>query len=415
MKHILTASALLLIPITARADDWPQWLGPKRDGTSSEVIKPWKDPLKVVWSQPVGKKSKAIEGHGSPVVAKGKVYLHYGTRGKFEEIVAAFDADTGKPVWSKTYPRAKAAFPFGNDPRGSPLVADGKVYTFGITGILSCWNADDGAMQWQVDTAKEYKSPSLTFGSSSSPIVVDDLVLVNVGAKGASIVAFNKNTGREVWKKLDDGATYSSPIVHGSGENKQIIFLTAKGLVGLSPKDGSVFWQHPLVDLILESSTTPVIAGEILFGTSITFGGLGLQMIEDKGKPAAKKLWQNSNLNCYFATPVVVGKDTFYMVTGSLIAKSATLQCVDATSGKILWSRPKVGAYHASLVRTGDDKLLFIEEAGNFVLIEPNREKYVELARTNGVCGATWVHPALANGRVYIRDDENLICVAMPK
>ena len=414
MRRFASFAALLALATCARADDWPQWLGLKRDGASAEVVKPWKAPLKVAWKQTVGVPTKQTHGYASPVIAQGKVYVFFRTPGKNEETLSAFDAVTGKPVWNTPYARPKADFPFGNDPRSSPAVVDGKVYTYGITGMLTRFDAESGKIDWQVDAGKVYQAPSLTFGCSCSPIVVGDHVLINVGAKGASIVAFDKTTGKEVWKKLDDGATYSSPIIVGAGDKAQVIFLTAKGLVGLSPKDGTVYWQHPLVDLILESSTTPVVANDILFGSSITFGGLGLRLESDAGKPAVKKLWTNGTLNCYFATPVAVGKDSLYMVTGSLLSKKATLRCVDPSTGKERWSRPNVGKFHASLLRTGDDKILLVEEAGNLVLLDPNPKEYRELARTK-ICGETWVHPALANGRLYIRDATDLICVEMPK
>lgn len=413
MRNLLAFGLLCFSPLIACADEWPQWLGIQRDGGSKEIVKPWKDPLTPLWKTPVG------EGHGGPVVAQGQVFLHFGEPGKFEETVAAFDAVTGKELWKKTYERRAAKFAFGNGPRGAPAVVNGKVYTFGITSVLTCLNADDGKLLWQVDCAKEYKAPALVFGSSCSPIVVDDHVLINVGAKGASIVAFDKNSGKEVWKKLDDGASYSSPIVLGTGDVKQVIFLTAKGLVSLSPRDGSLFWQHPLVDLLSESSTTPVVVGDVLFASSITTGSIGLKLENDRAIPAVSKGWSNSSLSCYFATPVAVGTDTLYMVTGNnplaFKKSAAVLRAVDAKTGKELWKRDGVGAYHASLLRTGDGKLLLVEEPGNFVLVDPNRDKYTEIARTNKVCGTTWAHPALANGRVYIRDAKNLICVEMPK
>ncbi len=408
MRQLLSLCLLTALTIAARADDWPQWLGPKRDGASTEVVKPWKEPLKILWKQPVG------EGHGGPVVANGKVYVHARSPGKNEEVLAVFDADSGKPAWSTTYPRKETQIAFGNGPRSEPAVTGGKVYTFGISGILACFDAASDKIHWQVDTAKEYSPPSLTFGCSCSPIVVDDKVIVNIGAKGASIVAFDKETGKEAWKALNDGASYSSPITVTQGKTQSVVFLTSKGLVALAPKDGAVVWQHPLVDLILESSTTPVVVGDVLFGTSITYGGLGLKLENADGKPGVKKLWTNGNLNCYFSTPVSVGADTLYMVTGSLLKKSAVLHCVDPADGKILWTKGKVGTYHASLLRTGDNKVLLVEEAGNLCLLDHNRKAYTELCRTK-ICGNTWAHPALANGRLYIRDAKELICVEMPK
>ncbi len=271
---------------------------------------------------------------------------------------------------------------------------------------------------------KDAKAANLFFGASCSPLVEGNLVLVNAGGPGASLVAYNKDDGKIVWQKLDDKASYSSPIAIGPEQSRQIIFLTAKGLVSVAPKDGQLLWEHPLADKLFESSTTPVLVGDLLFGSSITFGGLGLKMSTAGNLPKVSEAWVNPELNCYFSTPVAVGKDHLYIVSGTKPSigallpggkkqpSKADLHCVDAATGKILWTHPKVGTYHASLARTGDGKLLLIEEAGNLVLLDPSPKEYRELGRTK-ICGKTWAHPAIANGRLYIRDDQELICVQL--
>ena len=405
MRYVLSILIMFAGLTRVRADDWPQWLGLKRDGGTAEVVKPWKEPLKVLWKHDVG------EAHGGPVVAKGKTYLFCLTPGKNAETLAAFDAATGKPIWDTSYPRHETKIAFGNGPRSAPCVVDGKVYTFGITSILTCFDAEKGAKLWQVDGEEIYKAPTLTFGSSCSPIVVGDHVIVNMGSKGASIIAFDKNTGKEAWKKLNDAASYSSPFLYEHNGNPRVVFLTANGLVALDPRDGSVLWQYPFRDFLLESSCTPMMIDGKLLASSITAGSVLIKESDKDAKPT--KVWSNS-LNCYFSTPVAIGKDTLYMVTGDLFTKKAVLRCVDAKDGKELWKRPNVGTYHATPLRTGDNKLLLVEEKGDLVLIDANREKYTELARSN-ICSNTWAHPALANGRLYIRDAKELICVELPK
>src|SRR5439155_24409364 len=162
---------------------------------------------------------------------------------KDEELLETIDAKTGERLRQQTYDRGNFTSLFGNGPRGTPCVDGDKVYTFGITGILTCFDAAQGTRRWQIDTLKEYKAGNLFFGASCSPLVVGDHVLVNVGGKGASIVAFDKNTGKEAWKTLDDSASYSSPIAIGRGDARQIVFLTGKRLVALAPKDGDILWQ----------------------------------------------------------------------------------------------------------------------------------------------------------------------------
>jgi outer membrane protein assembly factor BamB len=402
---------LLLCAAPAAAGDWPQWLGPTRDGVSPEKVAAWKGDPEVLWRQPVG------EGHSSPVVAAGRVYLHTRVAGKDEEELAAFDAATGKELWRSPYARPAFKSLFGSGPRATPAVVDGRVYTYGITGILTCFDAQSGRQVWQVDALKEFKAKNLFFGASCSPLAEGGRVFVNVGGPGASVVAFDKDTGKVVWTSLDDAASYSSPIVFGQGAMRQVVFLTQKGLASLNPADGKPFWQFPLKDELLESSTTPLRAGEFLLGSSITFGSVGLRLADQGGKPAAEQAWKNASLTCYFSTPVAVGPEYVYIVTGTNPlaggkAPEAALHSIEARTGNVLWTRPKVAKYHAALLRTGDGKVLMVDDATNVILLDPDAKEYRELARSK-VCGETWAHPALANGRLYLRDGKELLCLRL--
>jgi outer membrane protein assembly factor BamB len=410
MPWLRSLVVLLLGSLTAPAGDWPQWLGPNRDGSSPETVAPWKKAPAVLWRRPVG------EGNSSPVVAGGRVFVHSKVMGKNEEEVVARDARTGKELWRTAYPRAPFNSLYGNGARATPAVAGGKLYTFGISGLLTCFDAAGGKKLWQVDTLTQFNARNLFFGVSCSPLVADKHVLVNVGGKGASVVALDRDSGALAWKSQDDRASYSSPILLGKGKERQAVFLTGDGLVSLNPADGKLFWRFPLRDLLLESSTTPVRVGDLLMASSITYGSVGLRRLSKEGKPAVEQVWKQPSLTSYFSTPVAVGKEHIYMVTGSnplAFRKSeATLRCIEAGTGKELWNRPKVGKYHACLLRTGDDKLLMLEEAGELVLLDPSPKGYRELARSK-VCGETWAHPALSDGRLYLRDHKELICVRL--
>jgi outer membrane protein assembly factor BamB len=413
MPRLFALVVLLAASAPAGAGDWPQWLGPNRDNSSPEKVVPWKKALKVLWRKPVG------EGNSSPIVAGGRVFVHAKVKDKNEEEVVAYDAKTGRKVWRKAYPRAAFKSLYGNGPRATPAVAGGKVYTFGITGVLTCFAAAAGKQLWQVDTLKKFGAKNLFFGMACSPLVEGKNVLVNVGATGASVVAFQKDKGDTAWKSQDDRASYSSPIIFGKGKERQVVFLTGLGVISLNPADGALFWRFPLRDLLFESSTTPVKAGDLLMASSITYGSVGLRLKTRDGKPAADKVWKKAALTSYFSTPVPVGTDHIYMVTGanplSFGKKAfATLRCIEAKSGKELWNRPKVGKYHACLLRTGDSKLLMLEEAGDLVLLDPSPKEYRELARSK-VCGETWAHPALSDGWLYIRDKKELICLQFGK
>lgn len=405
MNGLRSLGLTLLLTLPASADDWPQWLGPNRDGVSTETVAAWKDTPKPLWSIPVG------EGHGGPTIAEGRVFLHTRPHGRDVEEVAAFDARTGNQLWKFAYDRGPFETPFGDGPRSTPTVVDGRVYTLGSTGILTCLDAVSGEKVWQVDTFKEFDAKNIKFGISASPLVHDGNVLINVGAEGASIVAFDAKTGKTVWKTGDDAASYSSPVVWKDDQVAQIVFLTGANLMGLS-SSGKVFWKHPFKDLLNESSTTPVRLGDLLVGSSVTAGSVCLKM-KSGDSPSVEEVWKNPRLNCYFGTPVPIGDSHLYMVTGKLLPPQfATLHCVDAKTGESVWSKERVGKYHASLLRLADGKVLMLEEGGDLVLLDGSTEKYGELARAK-VCGTTWAHPALANGQLFVRDAKELKCVPL--
>jgi outer membrane protein assembly factor BamB len=408
MPWLRSLGALFLCGAVAAAGDWPEWLGPTRDGVSPEKVTPWEEAPEVLWRQPAG------EGHSAPVVAGGRVFVFAKVKDKEEEDLTALNAKTGEVLWRKAYPRGPFTSEFGNGPRATPTVADGRVYTFGVTGVLSCSDAETGKVVWQVDTLKEFAAPNLRFGASCSPLVEGDKVLVNVGAKGASVVAFAKGTGKEAWKALDDPASYSSPIALGAGKERQVVFLTQKAVVSLNPADGAVNWKFPLVDLLSESSTTPVRLGDLLLASSVTYGSVGLRLTTKEDMPAVSQAWKNPALTCWFSTPVAADKDHVFMVTGTILPPQVTLRCVEAGSGKTLWDKARIGKYHASLLRTGNNKLLLLDDGGNLMLLDPSPKEYRELARAK-VCGETWSHPALADGKLIVRDAREVICLRLGK
>jgi outer membrane protein assembly factor BamB len=394
----------------ALAEDWPQWLGPRRDNSSTEKVSPWEGKLKVLWRKPTG------EGHSSPVVAGGRVFVHAKIKDQNDEEIVAFDAKSGDEVWRTKVERGPFTSLYGNGPRGTPAVVEGRLYAFGITGVLTCVDAKKGEKIWQVDALKEFKVKNLFFGMACSPLVVGDHVLVNVGGKGASIVAFERNKGTVAWKSMDDPASYSSPIVIGADSaTPQAVFLTGANVASLNPSDGSVYWRSPLKDKLLESSTTPIRAGDLILASSITYGSVGLKLRSDDGKPAVEEAWKNADLTSYFSTPVAIGKEHVYIVTGttpSPFAKpSADLHCIETKTGKELWKKAKIGIYHASLMRTGDNKILLLTDGGDLALVEPDPKGYRELARTKVSGPQTWAHPALSDGRLYVRDMAELICL----
>jgi outer membrane protein assembly factor BamB len=400
---------LLMASVLAQAGDWPQWLGPKRDGTTTEKVEPWKDAPKVLWKVTVG------EGHSSPIVANGRVFLHVKVAGKDKEELLAFDAVKGTPLWNTQSDRGPFLSLFGIGPRATPIVDGDRVYTFGITGVLTCFDVKEGKVLWSVDTLKKFEAKNIVFGMSASPLIDGDRIMVNVGGKGAGVVAFDKLKGEVVWKALDDPASYSSPILIGDGDKRQAVFLTGKGLVGLDSAKGGELWRQAFADSMSESSSTPLKVDELIVASTIMQGGIAVKL--DGSKLAEKPVWEKAELNSYFSTPVMIGKDHMYLVTGTkpfALAVQADLHCVEIATGKGLWKQSKVGKYHAALIPTANNKLLMLDDGGNLILLEPNPKEYKELARSKVCAAETWAHPAIADGRLYIRDPNNLICLQLP-
>jgi outer membrane protein assembly factor BamB len=410
MTRVLFGLLLLAaLALPAAAADWPQFLGPNRDGTTTESVAAWKGDLKPLWKMPVG------EAHSSPVVVGGVVYAFYQPKGKNADALAAFDAKTGEMKWEKSYERTEFKPLFGNGPRSTPVVSGDAVYTLGGTGILARWDAKTGEIAWKVDTLKEFNAKNLFFGISTSPLVIDgDKVIVMVGGKGAGVVAVEAKTGKTAWKATDEPASYSSPIV----ANKQLVLLTGAGLLGLSPK-GEKLWAVPFegkVGNLIESSATPLVVGDVVIGSTVTGGSIAVKTVEKEGTFSTEEVWKNPKLTCYFSTPVVVG-DYLYMINGaaSITNPSITLRCVELKTGKVAWEKPNIGRYHAAIVRCGEpgkENLLMLDDNGFLSLLEANPKEFKQLARSK-VCGPTWAHQCLVDGHVYLRDEKELICVPL--
>lgn len=395
--------ALAIAPL-AQAADWPQWLGPNRDGSVPEKVAPWTGDLKVLWREPVG------EGHSSPVVAGGLVFLQTKPKDMEVERIQAFDAKSGKLKWEQQHTKTPLKTLFGEGPRATPCIHDGRVYTFGITGILAAWNAADGKPIWKVDTLADPKKDNLFFGLSASPLIVGENVVVQGGGSGSKgLKAYDRKSGKLAWTAGDDPASYAAPVVLG----KDIVALTGANLKAVSPT-GEARWKFPFKDALNESSTTPIQVGELIVAASVTAGGVAVRISDQDGKPTPAQAWKNPTLTCYFSTPVPADKEHLFAVTGvaSLANPSVTLRCVETATGKEVWKKPNVGKYHAALLRLADGNLLMHEDGGDLRLLAPNVKEYQELAKSKA-SGSTWAHPAIADGKIYVRDAKELICLAL--
>ncbi len=413
MMWFRTVLVLLACAAVGRAADWPQWLGPKRDGSTTEKVAPWKEKEgpKALWREAVG------NGFSSPVVAGGRVFVHAAVKDKDEEQVTAFDAVTGKELWKDTYARPRFVSVLGVGPRATPTVAGKRLYTMGINGLLSCYDVESGKRLWQDDLYKQFNADLPPFAVCCSPLVVGNRVIVSVGGKERCVVALHAETGEVQWQALDDAASTSSPVLFAGGERPKgaapdVVFMTPLRLVGLDPLDGTLRWEHPMVFQPQGTSPTPVATGDKLLASTQAHGAVAVQVAKKDDKPAAVQAWQNKEMKSYFSSGVAAG-DQLVLVTNTVEPLPSTaLTCVEAKTGKELWKKDKVGYFHAGVIRTGDGKLLVLNDGGVLTLLEFDAKEVKELARAK-VCGGTLVTPALADGRLYVRDDKEIVCLQL--
>ena len=253
------------------AQDWPQWRGPNRDGLVSSFTAPkaWPDKLKSVWKVPVG------IGHSSPVVVGKRVYLH--SRQDENEVASCFDLDTGKQLWRDSYPAPytmnPAAVSHGKGPKSTPVVYNGKLFTLGISGILSSYDATTGKLRWRREFSKTSKSTSPLYGTAMSPIVDRGLLIAHVGGNDSgALTAFDAETGEIRWSWAGDGPGYASPIAAELGGVRQIVTQTQKYIVGISASSGQLLWEIPFETEYVQNSVTPVVYKQTLIFSGLDKG-----------------------------------------------------------------------------------------------------------------------------------------------
>ena len=402
MNRAFSLAALCLSAGALAAADWPQFLGPNRDGSSPEtgLLQAWPEkgpPL--LWQKDVG------EGYSGPVIAGGKLILFHRVGDK--DVVACLDAATGKERWKFAYATAyQDELGKGDGPRATPVIAGGRVYTLGAQGRLHCLELDSGKKVWDRGLVEEYKVPPSYFGIGTTPLVEGGIVLVNVGGKKAGIVAFDAATGKEIWRATDDGASYASPVAATLGGKRTGVFFTRQGVVLLDPKTGAVRytkrWRARYNASV--NAATPLIIGDLLFfSTCYETGALLLKVGADK----VEEVWSgDEQMSNHYAT-CVHHKGFLYGFHGRQ-EPGAALRCVELKTGKVRWTETRYGC--GSMV-LADGQLLILTERGDLVQAEPTPAAYREKARASVFdappCRAQL---ALADGRLYARDGAKLKC-----
>ncbi|HEX7375853.1 MAG TPA: PQQ-binding-like beta-propeller repeat protein [Pirellulales bacterium] len=416
----------------ARADDWPQWRGPARDGVWREtgVVERFKEPeLRPRWRAPIS------SGYSGPTVAAGRVYVTDRVEEpKQIERVHCFDWRTGKKLWSHAYNCPYRNISFTAGPRASVTIDDGRAYAMGSMGHLICFDAAKGKVLWKHDLNREYKVRMPIWGLSAAPLIEGDLVILHIGGENACLVALDKATGKKRWRALDDDASYSAPIIIEQAARHMLVCWTGQHVVGLDPPTGKLLWSWPFTPLrgVVVGVATPVVEKGRLFVSSFYDGSLMLRLHEDK--PAVEQIWRRfgadeqhtDSLHSLIATPYL--KDNFVYGVDSY----GELRCLDADTGDRVWEtiepipldyrfNPRVRRWFNIHLVENHGKVWLFTERGELIISRLSPQGYDEISRAkliqpthaqlNDRGGVCWSHPAFAYRHVFARNDEELIAV----
>lgn len=377
---------------------WTDYRGPSRDGRYDEAPIQTAWPAggpRLLWKQPIG------GGYASFVVAEGVAFTIEQRRR--QEIVAAYDVETGRELWTQATDAEFVESMGGDGPRATPTWEAGRLYALGAEGDLRCLDAKTGKVNWSKNILKDAGADNLQWGMAGAPLIVDDKVIVLPGGRsGKSIVAYNKMTGAQVWKSLNDTQAYVSPMLVMLAGKRQIVVVTANRVVGLAPQDGALLWESSWNTEMGINCSQPIVIDENRFFISSGYGK-GAALIEISGGGdglTARKVWENTSMKNKFNSSVLYEGNVYGLDEG-------ILTCVDVKTGERKWKGGRYG-YGQMLLASGH--LIIISEQGELALVKATPDKHTEVAKFAALEGKTWNYPALADGRLLVRNQTQMAC-----
>ncbi len=402
MVCVVAGVVMLALPSLTSALDWPQWRGPNRDAKVAGFDAPetWPKELTQKWKVAVG------DGVSTPALANDKLYVF--ARQGDDEVTRCLDANTGKEIWQDKYASDPASGPASRfpGPRSSPTVADGKVITYGVRGVLSCLDAKTGKVLWRKDEVEKFWP---RFFTSSSPIVVDGLCIAQLGGEDAgAIVAYELETGNEKWKWTEDGTAYASPVLLSMDGAPIVIAETDDRIVGLAVSDGQLAWEtpYPLPGRRDYNAATPIVDGETIIYAGSSRGTTAARISKQDDALAAQELWSNQDNSVQYNSPVL--KDG--LVYG--LSNRDVLFCINAESGTTAWTaqlgtrgsgRPGYG----SVVDAGS-VMFALTPAAQLIVFEPSDKEFKQIASYKVSDSETYAYPIVDGNRVFIKDSDSV-------
>lgn len=400
-RRISLLVALFLVAAAAGAQEWAQWRGANRDGMVRGFVAPakWPDKLTQVWKTSIG------GGYSSPVVLGDRAWVH-SRRGE-EEVVSAIDLASGKILWSKSYhavwTKNKYAMEMASGPYSTPVLHNGRLYTLGITAVLSCFDAATGELKWRKQFGALDSSKMFT-GTAMSPVMDGGNLIVHVGDdRGGKMIAFDGATGAEKWVWSGDGPGYASPIIVTLGGARQIVTMTDKNVISIAPADGKLLWKFPWPDEWNENIVTPLQYEDLLIFSGVRRGTAALRVAKTGAEWSAKEAWANADIAMYMSSPVLDG-DHLY---GMSAKKKGQFFCMEAATGKLLWTT--TGREGDSSAVLGSGNLLFILTSdASLVVAKKNSKEFEPVAKYSVADSKTYAHPVVLGKRILVRDDTSL-------
>jgi outer membrane protein assembly factor BamB len=406
MRFFLTFSLFSLATQALHADDWPQFMGPDRNGVSAEKGLRFSWPKQgppLLWEKRVG------AGFAGPVVAGRRLILFH--RLDNDEVVDCLDSETGKEQWSFKYPTTyRDDFGFDEGPRATPLIAGDRVFTLGAEGRLHCIDLASGQAIWQRSLSSDYASRKGYFGVGTSPLLAGANLLINIGGRDAGIIALNKDNAKEVWRATNHEASYSSPVIAEWGGARHAVFLTREGIVVVNPADGSVTYQKHFRARGSASvnAASPLAADGYLFFSASYGTGAILLRPADQGMD---EIWKSDEVLSNHYTTSLAQDGYLYGFDGRQ-EEGARLRCVELKSGKVAWT---VESFGCGSMILADGHLLVLHEKGELIVAAASPTGYQEESRAPLLTGPCRSGIALSNGRLVARDAHRLVCLNLKK
>ncbi|MFQ5675518.1 MAG: PQQ-binding-like beta-propeller repeat protein [bacterium] len=401
-KLILVFFCFCFFISTVHSQDWSQWRGPNRDGAlvASAIPGNWPEELTRVWRVEVG------EGHSSPIVRNGKIFIF--SRQNDQETVSCIDPGNGKSIWQQSYPAPykmhPAATGHGKGPKSTPVASNNALVTMGISGILSCYDTENGKLNWQKKFAGEFENSSPVYGAAMSPLVSDNLLIIHVGGHDdGALIAADLRSGKIKWQWTGDGPSYASPIIATFQGTKQVVNFSQEHIIGIDFKTGKLLWQVPFKTPWLVSCATPLLVDNDLILTGYNQGVMRLRVLKKGGTWSTEQVWKKPQFGNYMNTPVLFGNS---VVTFSDRNKGQ-YGILDAATGEIYWrSRGRQGD-NAALIQAGEF-LLSLQTDSRLIVSKPAKTGLQILREYSVADSPTWAHPAIFDKKMLIKDKTNL-------